>query len=430
MKILNRLLLPLVYILMAYIPFHALISTYINKFVGDKVITKGFKDAVIFILLPVAAVILIKSKQLLNRDARFVLKIILSYFLLCLTLALIFNANFLEELGGLTVALRYLAYFVICLASVFGLSKNSSTTALNGLVRIVVASSLVVILFGAAQVLFLPKDFLTIFDYGQDTIKPYLTIDNNESLIRILSTLRGPNPLGAYLAVVYPVALYYFSNLKSSRRWLYLLGYSLPFLLTLYGSNSRSGWLGLFISVIVYGFFIFKKKKQLILPLIAAGAIVLLGLFVFNDSTMVQKYIYHRDPLEVSSFDSDNQRIDSIKTAIRDINVKPFGHGVGSSGPASNYGQGLVIVENQFLDIAYQLGWLGMVVYLAIIGYVGFYLAKIKTKLAKAVFASFIAVNIISLFWPVWTDETVALTWWGLAGLIIGRNIVDKSNKR
>ena len=65
------------------------------------------------------------------------------------------------------------------------------------LLKCMLAAAAVIIVFACLQ-LVLPRDFLTIFGYSQATVAPYLTVDSNEAYVRFGSTLRGPNPLGAY----------------------------------------------------------------------------------------------------------------------------------------------------------------------------------------------------------------------------------------
>jgi hypothetical protein len=163
------------------------------------------------------------------------------------------------------------------------------------------------------------------------------------------------------------------------------------------------------------------NKKNISLAL-GALLIICSGLFIARNTDFIQTTIFHRDPAEVSDINSDDQRLDSISSAVRSINEKTLGHCIGSSGPASNYGDQPYIIENHYLDIAYQLGWVGLFLHINITLYVGYLLWKLKTKLAYAHVAGLIAISVIAMFWPVWSDETIALIWWGLAGFIISRN--------
>jgi hypothetical protein len=400
---------------LAYLPFHTPISTAMIDVFGGKLPIKGLKEAaILLIVVPMFVVILKKWK--LVKDANHTLGILIgAYFLLYIFMALVRSDKPIVEVAGLIASLRYLGFFVICYF-VARLVQNVKLFE-DRAVRIVLYGGLFVIVFGALQVLVLPKDFLTILGYGADTVKPYLTIDNNESLVRILSTLSGPNPLGAYLTILLPIGIYY--GRKKKWQWYVWPLIAIPFLITLYGSGSRSGVIGCAASLFVYFFLLNRKNKKL---WVASGALVVLGSIgiVARDSNFIQVTLLHRDPAEASQVDSDDQRLSSLSLAIDRIQERPLGHGVGSSGPASNYGDNSFIIENYYLDIAYQVGWIGMLLFLSIIGYTGLLLYRLKSKVAYSLLAGLVGVSIIGLFWPVWISETVALTWWGLAGIVIG----------
>lgn len=409
-----------------YLPFHALITTTVINQIGAELYIKGIKDAFIFTLFILIFVYVILNQKKIVFKQHYIFSTFIVLFIVTVLLLALFNKGTNTQLiSGMILFFRPLWMLFVGVLLVGLLSQSNYK---DNLIRLTILCSFIVVAFGFLQVFLLPKDFLSIFGYSEATIKPYQTIDNNESFIRILSTLRGPNPLGAYLALLAPLAVYYFKKIRTRRNIIALI-YGVFFLSTLYGSQSRSAWIGLVAGLATYVFLSFKNKKILafitcaILPLISLG-------YIFRNSYFIQNTIFHRDPNESSAVDSDDQRIASLKYAIDRINEKPFGHGVGASGPASNYGPKPVIIENYYLDMAYQIGWFGMLLFLGLITSVGYSLLKQKTDLSNAVFSGLVAISVIALFWPVWTDETVALTWWGLAGLVLSSDIVQKVKKR
>lgn len=421
MKKISHLIFYICYGVILYVPFHAIFSTFLIDIIGGKLPIKGLKDLLILItLVPLMAGVFIHRKKI-KIEHRTLWFMILAFSELAIFYSLFIQAPNIQKVAGLIIQLRHLGFFVICYLGALILEKKFSTS--SRLVKLVMVCSAVVVFFGALQVLILPNDFLKIFGYGESTIRPYQTVDNNESFVRILSTLRGPNSLGAYLAMIAPLAVAYISSIKKRKNWFWAL-YALAFLITLYGSHSRSAWIGFVVGMLAYMYFSSANKKNISL---AMGALFIIcsGLFAARNTDFIQTTIFHRDPAEVSDINSDNQRLDSIGSAVRSINEKPLGHGIGSSGPASNYGDRPYIVENHYLDLAYQLGWLGLFLYIAITLYVGYLLLKLKTKLAYTHVAGLLAISVIAMFWPVWSDETIALTWWGLAGFIISRNKSD-----
>jgi cyanate permease len=80
-----------------------------------------------------------------------------------------------------------------------------------------------------------------------------------------------------------------------------------------------------------------------------------------------------------------------------------------------------LIIENQYLFVAHEAGWLGLILFLMIFIGVMNRLWQLRTNwLALGVFASGLGLAIIGLLLPVWVDDTVAIVWWGLAAFIIG----------
>ena len=112
----------------------------------------------------------------------------------------------------------------------------------------------------------------------------------------------------------------------------------------------------------------------------------------------------------------------SLRDGIVRAAQQPFGAGVGSTGSASLLGDSGVIIENQYLFVAHEAGWLGLAIYLAVLVTVLRRLWRRRDDwLALGVFLSGIGLSIVGLFLPVFADDVVALVWWGLSALIIAR---------
>ena len=112
--------------------------------------------------------------------------------------------------------------------------------------------------------------------------------------------------------------------------------------------------------------------------------------------------------------------------------TQPLGDGVGSSGSASLLGEGTPqIIENQYLMIAHETGWLGVVIFVVIFVVILRRLWRQRANpWALGVFASGIGLAFIGLLLPVWTDDTVSMVWWGLAATIIGGEHGKRSTKQ
>src|SRR5690606_28126439 len=102
---------------------------------------------------------------------------------------------------------------------------------------------------------------------------------------------------------------------------------------------------------------------------------------------------------------------------------QPFGAGIGSTGSASLIGPGdSLIIENHYLFVAHEVGWLGMVLFIVIFVMVMQSLWRRRQSwLALAVFASGVGMALIGILLPVWVDDTVSIIWWGLAAIVLAR---------
>ena len=95
-----------------------------------------------------------------------------------------------------------------------------------------------------------------------------------------------------------------------------------------------------------------------------------------------------------------------------------MGAGIGSTGSASLLGTEPVIIENQYLMIAHEVGWLGLALFAVLYTYILWRLWQYRRDwLALGLWASGIGLAIIGLLLPVWVDDTVSIVWWGLAAV-------------
>jgi O-antigen ligase len=341
------------------------------------------------------------------------------------------NAN-RAEVAGLVFNLRFFAMFM--LAQVL-IAKLNAKQLQEFSLRCIFWGGTVVVVFGALQVLVLPHDFLRHFGYAANIIPPYFTVDNNQNYVRILSTLRGPNALGAYLVFWLPFLL-----LVTKRMWPVAIKYRviaafiwLASFVTLFGTRSRSAWLGAFIALAVSVALVANKKQQK--QLMYAGSASLVGVFVALaltwNSNFVQTSLWHRDPAEASSINSDNQRQSSLSASVKAIAERPFGRGPGSVNIASTYGPSPITVENYYLQVAEELGVIGLLIFVATVVLVALKLWQQRASdIAAALLAGLIGVSTVSMFLPAWGDETLSMLWWGMAGLVAFVALAKKPQKR
>lgn len=412
-------------VIITLLPFHALISTWAISNFGFETLFKAWKELLLFfVAVPIAGYIAYKDKNIAKRitDST-VNRLVLVFLALNIALALVTDNPTKVMIAGLVFNMRFFAMFLVAQVLALKLAKGRfSALALN----IVFWGGVIVVAFGALQVLALPNDFLRHFGYRQSIIPPYFTVDNNENIVRILSTLRGPNALGAYLVFWLPFLAYVtkrtISKFQISWQVVAMVALWLCSLITLFGSRSRSGWLGAAIALSVFVLLSVNRAWQKRLLFVGGAVAILLGMVLALNwnSTFVQTTLKHRDPSESSAIDSDDQRTGSLISAIRAMQDNPFGSGPGSVNLASTYGDRPIIVENYYLQIGQELGIVGLLLFMAILVLVALKLWERKYQsIAVVLLASFTGLAVVNMLLPGWGDETVSMLWWGIVGIII-----------
>jgi hypothetical protein len=318
---------------------------------------------------------------------------------------------------GLLVDLRFLAFFL----AVMVLAAKSDWLR-QAWQKVLLGPAVLVAVFAVLQYLVLPYDFLRHFGYSQSTIFPYETINHNLQHIRVASTLRGANPLGAYMIVaVSAITVLIFKEKRERRDKLILAA---GFLLALVFSFSRSAWLGGVVAFLAITWLAFKSprvKRTLGWGLIGALAIAAVLTFALRNNLGFENAVFHTDRNSKVAVSSNQGHSAATKAAVKDVARHPLGGGVGTAGPQSIYNQNRPkIAENYYLQIGQEAGVLGILLFIAIIAAVGkLLLDKRADPLALALFASLIGLSLVNLLSHAWADDTLAYIFWGLAGIAL-----------
>lgn len=323
-------------------------------------------------------------------------------------------------LAGLASTGRYFLIFTLSL-TLFKFGQWNWPQIRRWAVRFLVSAGIAVSVFGIIQVLFLPLDFLAHFGYEKGvTISPYTLIDDNPDAPRAFATLRGPNDFGAYL--ILPLLLTIILVRKS--RW-YLLGTGI-ILFAIFESSSRSAWAGALIAiaslfVILLGGHVLKSRRwQLGLAGCAALAVVI-GIAAVSIPS-VRLEIFHSSPDDTSLTEgSTSNHIQATTGGIMRVMSNPLGCGAGCAGPASYYSPSPKISESYPVQIAEEAGISGLILWIGVCVMVAKRLwARRQDYLATALLAGLIGISAIALWLHAWADDPLSLTWWVLAGAVLG----------
>jgi hypothetical protein len=383
------------------------------------------------ILMIVAGLLLIKllyDKQQFKLLKDPLLVLIFGYGLLHIILLPFFYQGQLATIAGLFIDLRYVAFFVLVYLAL-KLYPEKRTV----FVKVSIAGALVVVGFAILQVTVLPIDVLKYLGYNTHTIAPYLTVDLNKSFIRINSTLRGPNPVGAYAVIVLSlITAAIIRGRIGTRTKPQVIAAILAVggLVAVWASYSRSAWLAAVAALAIIIVPIIHRvvsRKVWIAGLVVVG-LVIGGLSVgLSGSGVFSNLFLHDNPTGGSATKSDQGHIVSLENAVHHALAQPFGAGIGSTGSASLLSTHPYGVENQYLFVAHETGWLGFIIFcnISIWVLIGLW-TKRADYLALGVFASGIGLVIIGLLLPVWTDDTVSIIWWGLAAVALASRPAKK----
>lgn len=401
------------------VPLHAFLTVWGASLVGHYTALRLWKEVLLLVCIVGTLYLVMTDGKIRSHTlTRRLIWLIFAYIAVNLVwglLALHQHTLTAKAFGyGLIVNLRFLIFFMITWA----VALRTSRLKRNWQWMVLVPAA-VVVAFGILQVLFLPRDFLKHFGYGPNTISPFETINHNVRYIRIASTLRGANPLGAYLLL--PISIITVLIIKGKRSWpvIALLAASL---FTLFFTFSRSAWVGAVITLIVIAIHYLDKKYLRPALLIVAG-LVLLALvgvttMAWHRTERLENIFLHTQTNSAIKSTSDAGHVAALKSGVKDMVHQPLGRGPGSAGPASIYNNQPRIAENYYIQIGQETGWVGLTLFLLINIGTGYILwLRRNNKLALVLVASLIGISFVCLFSHAWTDDTLAYIWWGLAGL-------------
>jgi O-antigen ligase len=408
-------------------PFHAFLSIWGSSLVGHYTVLRLWDDVLLALLVGVISFWLVRDKPLrVWLFGNLLVRLITAYAALTLLLGLI---SYLKGdvtpkalAYGILVNLRYLFWF---LAVAVAAEKSDWLKAQWH--RLLLGPAVLVVALAALQFTVLPQNFLSHFGYNAATnIAPIETINHNANYIRVQSTLRGANPLGAYLVIV-ASGLAVIATAQKKRRLIYVFFGAIT-LVALFATGSRSAWIGTFLAVGVLAWFRLRTRRGRTIFAVAALAIVsvAVGLFmVFRNNTGIENTVLHTQKHSAVATSSNANHASALRAGLRDVIHQPFGDGPGTAGPASAYNgsHGARIAENYFVQIAQETGWLGLGLLLTIFVVVAIDLCRRcrASPLALVLLASLVGLTVVNMLSHAWVDDTLAYVWWGLAGIALAR---------
>lgn len=410
-------------------PFHAFLTVWAASMFGHYTTFRLWKEVLLVLCILGATYLLITDHKIRTHTlSRRLVWLIVAYASVNLIWGLVAYKKggvTAEALGYALISnLRFLAFFLITWAVALRMARLRAHWQ-----WLVYWPAMGVVGFGLLQIFVLPDDFLKHFGYSDLTIPAFNTVNENQSFVRIASTLRGANPLGAYLLI--PISLLIVLLLRPTRTWLQA-GFLVASLVVLYFTFSRSAWIGGLLSIAVILAVSLRTRRS---RMITAAIIVCLSLaasvaaLTLNRNDTFENVVWHTQEESEIKVSSNHQRLDAMQRGLEDIAEQPIGSGPGSAGPASVYNEPhpVRISENYFIQIGQETGVIGMALFTLICAGVGYLLwIRRVDPLALSLFASFVGLTFINLLSHAWADDTLAYVWWGLAGIAMAPLPEDK----
>ncbi|MFZ2125744.1 MAG: hypothetical protein WA087_04315 [Candidatus Saccharimonadales bacterium] len=415
------------------IVLHApLIVSLGTLFPDYELLIKSWKEILMLVAGVMALILMYQRKRYgILRDP--IMIAIAVYAVLHLVLLAWKPTGLASAVAGLAIDLRYILYFGLVYIAISLYPQYKKT-----FVKVGIVGAAVVLVFALLQVFVLPADILKYIGYNVDTISPYLTVDQNEAFIRINSTLRGPNPLGAYAGLVLALIIAAFAKHQVKKEnWPLILTAILSAggVVALWASYSRSALIGAAVAIVFVLVVTFAKHRKQINKWMISGGVLLTivgGLFAVNNTAFLSNVLLHENPNEGNSINSNEDHAKSLVNGLNRAIQQPLGSGIGSTGSASLFSDGPLIIENQYLMTAHEAGWLGLGLFIYIFVMILIRLWQKRADwFALGILAGGISIAIIGLLLPVWVDDTISIIWWGLAGLVCGSwYIVDGKKEK
>lgn len=400
---------------------HAPLSVGLGVLFPDfSLVIKSWKEILILILFVIGGIIVTRRQLWAELWNDWLLRTVGLFALLHIALLFVFYKGAAASFAGLAIDLRYEAFFILVYIAIKLFPRYRKPMLIT-----VTVGAFIVVCFATLQ-FFLPADILSHIGYSKETIAPYLTVDKNPDYIRVNSTLRGPNPLGAYagmvLGLIVAAVVRAKLDFKNKKILIGTIVLGVCSVAALWLSYSRSALVaGIAVVAVVVAVSVMRKFSRRTWIISCAFILAILGgLVAGRDSGFVQNVILHENPNGGSAISSNEGHIESLQYGITQLFQEPLGSGIGSTGSASLFTDKPVIVENQYLFIAHEAGWLGLLLFLALYGVILTRLWRQRQDwLALGMFASGIGLGLIGLLLPVWVDDTVSIVWWGLAAIAL-----------
>jgi len=237
------------------------------------------------------------------------------------------------------------------------------------------------------------------------------------SVRRFQGIFDGPNQAAFFLLTYLGVLVHYF---RTKKEYWFLVGIASFVLLgLLFLTYSRSALLGLGVGIafvfIKNGKFLWNKHRSVLISIVlligmAAGAMYL------RYGANIQGIVMRAG--------SSQGHYERMIEGIKQSRSYPFGKGLAESGPAFRYAhpdtkldEKEYIPESWYIQQLVEGGWVGLLLFLAVLGLIFWSVQGLSTAFA----ASLVAIGVMNVFLHAFEASYVSLLLFALCGLFIGK---------
>lgn len=404
--------------LLVAMPFHAFLTIYFGSALHLGRNLQAWKEVIVVGLVAIAAVYLFKKKETRPKLDK-INYLVVIIIVLALAISLIRFGSLTALIFGIKTDLMPLVVFVV--AQIVA-TRFDDTKIYN----LIVWPAFTVSLLGILQALAVPPDLLRYLGYNSSTIIPAQYVDSTTMVVRAFSTLGGPNQLGAYLVLPITLVTAKLMSKFDGKKMVILTS----LLAGLYLTYSRSAWIGAALAIITTAIISVQRKTRLKL-LIGLGIAAALSLIFIssrnfcNPNNTIQYYLLHGNCTNNTLKGSDQIRLTSLKAGFENALKNPLGKGLGTAGPASYHSILPIITENWYLQIAIELGVIGLVLFVAffVLNAIALLRDALDSKNIASIglFASIIGLAGTNMFLHSLGDSTLAIVLLATLGIQHGR---------
>ena len=367
-------------ILLALLVFHFLLTTFIKfqpgvdlhlNFLNTDIINlwKDFYLLFIYVLISIYA--FKNKKQVLQKIKKY--KYLYLLFIILVVFSLLVSFLNFHWLKAIVIWFKYDFWFLfpVLFYSLVDFTKKDIEEFYNfflTLIKTTIIASLILefIRFTSPKILYLLW-YWPIWDWTAWKAPPMLFKTGSYGIQRMSWIFSGPNHMAFYFVAFWPLIILSVLNKKLHWIWLWL------YLILLIWSLSRSWLLAFLLEIFILALFLFINYKGLrkkILTLASIWLFIVLGFIGY----LFVSWKYHQVILRWASTKWHFIRAENTIKKIKENPIK--WHWLWTAWPAAHYIKSDIIPESWFLQMFYELGFVGWFLWFLFIFYIVYLLYK------------------------------------------------------